>query len=257
MARAVNRRFLGGSRAFATVALQMVRVPFWLLLKPGSPVARRQERLFFTGIVAGFGLRVRVRGAVARPEPVLFVVNHISWADIPVLATALDADFVAKADIAGWPVLGWLARRYDPVFVERGRSHRSGDQAADIRRRLEGGRSIILFAEGTTSDGRGVLPFRSALFAVADAAAQVQPVALRYLAADGSALDPGRQRDVAWIGDDALLPGAVRVAREKTEVLVQLLDPVEPQAMPDRKALAAFTRQAIADAYAAAPNLPR
>lgn len=250
-------RVLGRTRAFGTLAGQLARVPIWLTLKPQATRAKSQERAFFAAIAKGFGLHIDVRGSLCEAPGTLFVSNHISWADIPVLASRIDARFVAKDDIAAWPILGALARRYGPIFVDRGRSASSVAQADAIRGALASGQSVILFAEGTTSDGTTVLPFRTSLFAAADAATAVQPLAIRYLDRSGAALTADRQREVAWIGNDALLPGAARVARIRTRVLVQLLEPVAPGDLTDRKVLAALVRSRIASAYAAAPNLPR
>lgn len=252
-----SARTLGRTRAFLTLAGQLARIPRWLTLRPQSKDARVQEQAFFEGVARGFGLQVDVSGQICSAPGTLFVSNHISWADIPVLASRIDARFVAKSDIAAWPFIGTLARRYGPVFIDRGRAGASADQAEAMRCALRNGESVILFAEGTTSDGSSVLPFRTSLFAAADAASQLQPIAIRYLDRSGGSLTADRQREIAWIDDDALLPGAARVARMHTRVSVQLLDPIDPQSITDRKTLAAVARERIAMAYAAAPNLPR
>lgn len=250
----MGRRYFGRIRAFAALAWAMARVPLWLWRQPGSPDARRHERRFFAAIVRGFGIRISVSGDRLSSPGTLYVMNHISWADIAVMMAILDADFVAKDTVAGWPVLGPLARRFDPLFVNRDQALRSSDQARAIRERLARGRSVILCPEGTTSDGTGILPFRSSLFAAADAACAVQPVMLRYLCPDGAPLDPARLREVAWIDDDALLPGAARVARMETLASVTFLAPLRTA---DRKALAQAAWTSIATAYAALPNRSR
>lgn len=247
-------RGLGRFRAFAALMLALSIVPPWLLTRRGSSVARWMERRFFARIVRGFGLEVIVEGEPVNPA--MFVANHISWADIPVLATVLDADFVAKSDIEGWPVIGRLARRYGPVFVARERRGGSHAQAHAIRARFGAGRSVILCPEGTTSDGSSILPFRTSLFAAADAVEIVQPVVIRYLAIDGSALPPERQRAIAWIDDDELLAGAARVARERTLVRLTFLEPIRASRFPDRKSLAQAARAHMLAAYATAPNRP-
>ncbi len=247
-------RWLGPTRGFAALAWALTRVSFWLATKPDSPASRRHERAFFARIAKGFRITIAQQGEASRAPGTLFVMNHISWADIPVMMTLLDADFVAKADIAGWPVIGALARRFNPVFVTRGERHRSLDQADAIRARLRSGRSVILCAEGTTSDGAGILPFRTSLLAAADAAQVIQPVVLRYLSPNGGQLTPQRQRDVAWIDDDELFSGAARLAREATLALVSFLSPVP---CSDRKALATQLLARMLQAYAAAPNRPR
>jgi 1-acyl-sn-glycerol-3-phosphate acyltransferase len=250
------RRRFGQTRAFAGLAAAFCIIPFWLMTKPRSAAARTHERAFFSRIVKSFGVRIETHGLIS-PEPgTLFIMNHISWADIPVMMAILDADFVAKSDMLGWPVIGALARRFDPVFVARAERHRSHHQADAIRDRLHSGRSVVLCPEGTTSDGSAILSFRTSLFAAAGAARSIQPVVLRYLTPEGDALSPKWQREVAWIDDDDLLSGAARVARKETLARVDFLGQVVPDGA-NRKDLADAVRQQMIAAYAAAPNRPR
>ncbi len=248
----IKRRF-GRTRALISLIIALMRVPFWLV----SAVAkrRRHERAFFGKIAKGFGISISQQGAPFSPPPTLYIMNHISWADIPVMMAIIDADFVAKSDVMDWPVMGRLAKRFAPVFVARSEISRSNQQVEAIRARLREGRSVILCAEGTTSDGASILPFRTSLFAAADAASAVQPVVLRYLALDGTMLSPKRQRQIAWIGEDDLLSGAMRVAQEATLAQAIFLPSVAVDG--DRKKLAVNVRQAMLEAYAAAPNRPR
>lgn len=248
----MKKRAFGRTKAFATLAFAMLRIPVWLTA-PQS-LRHRHERVFFAGIASGFGVCISQRGKPSTMPGTLFIMNHISWADIPVMLSILDADFVAKADMLGWPIIGALARRLGPVFVARNERHRSHAQADAIRARLKSGRSVMLCPEGTTSDGTRILPFRTSLFAAADAAAVVQPVILRYLQPDGTALPPDRQREVAWIDDDDLLSGAARFATFATLVRVDFLPPVN--GTTNRKILADNVRQQMVAAYAAAPNRP-
>jgi 1-acyl-sn-glycerol-3-phosphate acyltransferase len=246
-------RRLGRVRAVLSLARAALRVPVWLTCS--LPQRRCHEAAFFGDITSGFGLTVERLGEISDHPGTLFIMNHISWADIAVMLTLLDADFVARSDMQHWPVIGRLARRFGPVFVDRTRNHDSGKQVDAIRDRLASGRSVILCAEGTTSLGESILPFRTSLFAAADSACVVQPVVLTYLAPDGTALPQRRQREVAWIGDDDLLTGAARVAREHTLAQVIFLPPVAARA--NRKALAETIRHAMLTAYAAALNRPR
>jgi len=248
-----KQRRLGRVRAALYVARAALRIPFWLTCPALG--RRRHEAAFFADIASGFGIAVESSGEMSERAGTLFVMNHISWADIAVMLTLLDADFVARSDMQRWPVIGGLARRFDPVFVDRTSKSGSHSQVEAIRERLASGRSVILCAEGTTSDGGSILPFRTSLFAAADTAGVIQPVVLAYLAPDGSALPQRRQRDVAWIGDDDLLTGAARVARERTLARVTFLPPVA--ADTDRKALADTVRHHMLAAYAAALNRPR
>lgn len=246
-----ERRF-GRIKALISLIQAAALVPRWLVTASGSPAARQLETSFFAVILRGFGISPVRHGHICALPGTLYVTNHISWADIPLLAAALDADFVAKADIAQWPGLGRLARRLDPVFVARDDRRNVHAQADAIRQRLRAGRSVILCAEGTTSAGATVLPFRSCLFGAADAASAIQPLAIRYKARDGAALPPERMREIAWIDDDDLLSGAMRVARQETQAQIIFLPPIP--AIPNRKLLAQASWALVEAAYAAAPN---
>lgn len=250
-----KRRRFGRVRAFTTLSFALGRVPLWLVTKPRSQRAKAMERRFFRQIARGFGIEIAVEGQPATSA--LYVSNHISWADIPILASLLDADFIAKSEVGRWPIIGPLARRFGTILIERDKKIRIGDQADAIHAHLRAGRSAILFPEGTTSDGTAILPFRTSLFAAANSANTVQPVVIRYLDPAGTPLTPARQREIAWIDDDALVGGAAKVARARTRALVQFLPPLDPRAFKDRKAFAEAARLAMAAAYAAAPNLPR
>lgn len=252
MTDSASRRF-GRVRAAAALAAAALRIPPWMISAAAD--RRGHEQAFFQTINAGFGLSVEWHGSISPRPSTLFIINHISWADIPVMLAILDADFVARADLRDWPVIGRLAQRLGAVFVERQRKGSTLGQVEAIRERLTSGRSVILCAEGTTSDGKGILPFRTSLFAAADAALAVQPVILAYLAPDGTGLTPQRRREVAWIGDDDLVSGAARLAQQTTLARAVFLPPTSMKS--DRKIMAAHVRQQMLEAYAAVTNLSR
>ena len=252
----MTRRMFGRTRAVGSLVLALARLPAWLACQPKSNRARYHEQAFFKTIVNGFGIRIEQSGQRSNAAGTLYIMNHISWADIPVMMAILDADFVAKSDILGWPGIGALARRFDPVFVARDRREQSHDQASTIRARLSAGRSVILCPEGTTSNGTTILPFRTTLFAAAEAAVAVQPVVLRYLDANGEPLSPKRMREVVWIEDDDLLPSAMQFACSPVQANVSFLPPVFMQS-GGRKPMAQMVRERMLAAYAAAPNRPR
>lgn len=249
----MSRRQFGRTKAALGLAGAALLAPPWLLLPPRSASAKRLERRFHRLIAGGFGLKPRVHGAPAGGGT-LFVANHISWSDIVSLAAVIDADFVAKADVAGYPGLGALAARTGTIFVERERRTQAATQMAAIRHRLTSGRRVVLFPEGTTSDGRGVLPFRSSLFAAADAARAVQPVTIAYTARDGSRIPAHMLDAIAWIGAEALLPNAAALARIRAGIAIHFHDPVSAADFSTRKALADHCRDVVATAYAAALN---
>ena len=114
------------------------------------------------------GLKVRVVGAPSRARPTLFVSNHVTYFDIPVLGSILPVSFVAKVEVAQWPGYGLLAKLQRTVFVDR-RRHTTAKQRDSIQARLAAGDPLVLFPEGTSNDGNRILPFRSALLSVAEA----------------------------------------------------------------------------------------
>ena len=244
----MSHRPFGRSRAALGLASAAMLVPPWLLMSPKSVPAKALERRFHRTIAAGFGLRPQVFGTPGAAGT-MFVANHISWADIVSVAAVVDTDFVAKADVAAYPGIGALAGRTGTIFVERERRSRAGSQMEAIRQRLIAGRRVLMFPEGTTSDGRGLLPFRSSLFAAADAAAAVQPVTIRYTAPGGGPLDPAVLDAIAWIGDEDMLPNAFALARQRAGVVLHFHDPVAPSAFDTRKALAEHCRDVMLRHY--------
>lgn len=208
--------------------------------------------LFHRGFARSLGIRILVHGRPARKRGVLFVANHVSWADIPVLGARIRAAFVAKAEVGGWGVVGWLAGLARTVYVERERRARTGDQRDAITERLAAGENIILFPEGTNSDGTHVLPFKSALFAVAEGLEDVliQPVTIAYTRVNGLPVTRERLPDLAWIGDTELVPHAMAfmaLGRVRAEIVFH--PAVRAGDFTDRKALARHCETVIADAY--------
>lgn len=173
-------------------------------------------------IVRALGIRIHVRGSMAGDRPLLIASNHVSWTDIIVLGSRYDVTFIAKSELAGWPVLGMLAGLQRTVFVERERRRKSGEQAGEVARRLAGGSAMVLFAEGTTGDGNLLLPFKSTLFgaasmAVAQGAADavmVQPLAIAYTRTHGLPMGRRHRFAASWIGDTELWPHIKALLRE-------------------------------------------
>ena len=209
-------RFLG-TAALAALALAVL-LPFHLLnvrfnKRSSMAVAQIWQKL----VCRLMGVRVHVTGAPAPERPLLLLANHTSWLDIPVLASVAPVSFIAKKEVAGWPVVGFLARTQRSVFVDRDRRHATGAHADEVAGRLAGGDIIVLFAEGTSSDGNKVLPFRSALVGAAQraisegGAATVQPVAIAYPRMLGLPLGRQHRPLVAWYGGADLLPHLKRV----------------------------------------------
>jgi len=142
-----------------------------------------------------------------RPRAGLLVCNHLSYVDILVLGSIAPAVFVAKSEVAGWPVFGWFAQVCGTIFIRRtvrGDVTRIG---AEIRDRLERGFLVVLFPEGTSSDGREVLPFKSSLLEpVREVGRDVFAAHVSYTRADGSP-----ETDVPYWGEMTLLPHMARL----------------------------------------------
>jgi 1-acyl-sn-glycerol-3-phosphate acyltransferase len=162
------------------------------------------------------GLRVRLSGTPRSRGATLFVANHVSYLDIPAIARFADATFVAKAEVARWPLFGQAARLTGTIFVQRvGADARA--QGRVMLDRLAAGENLMLFPEGTSTDGSAVAPFKSTLFGIVENAPpelemMVQPVSITYVRAlDGTPLI-GDLRDLyCWFGDAMLLPHLMRM----------------------------------------------
>jgi 1-acyl-sn-glycerol-3-phosphate acyltransferase len=196
--RAVVRLALYLAWTFLLLPVQIIAVALHL------PLARRLPRLYHKVCCRLIGLRVVRHGRIVRKRPILFISNHTSYLDISVLGSLIDGSFVAKAEIADWPLFGLLAKLQRSVFIERRASH-SVRHRDEIGRRLEKGDALVVFPEGTTSDGNRVLPFKSALFAVASrtvdgAPLTVQPISIAYVRLDGVPLGREWRPYCAWYG---------------------------------------------------------
>jgi 1-acyl-sn-glycerol-3-phosphate acyltransferase len=210
--------------ALACVALLTLAIalPQWLCVTTGLCRGRRLLRLWHRTAARLLGLRIRVFGNLAHGRPLLIASNHVSWIDIVVLAAVADVCFIAKSEMARWPVFGWFSRMQRSVYVERDRRGKSGRQASEIAARLAEGDVMVLFAEGTTGDGNQILPFKTTLFGAASMMLSagnheemwIQPVALAYTRLQG--LPMGRQHRgiAAWVGDEDLVPHLATVLRE-------------------------------------------
>jgi len=213
-------------------------------------------RLWHRGMCRIVGIDCVVRGQPVQGQPVIFAANHISYLDIVVLGGLLTGSFIAKAEVAGWPVVGWLAGLQDTLFVERRASH-AAVQGHSMSERLEAGKSLILFAEGTSSDGSGVLPFRSALFKPAQPCSGilVQPVSLRYTRLNGHRVSEKLRPLIGWYGDMEFRPHLWRfLGLGRLEAEIMLHPPLHPEDFASRKELAARCRDIVAGGIAESPR---
>src|SRR5262245_36974542 len=149
-------------------AITLPLMPLQLLfLWTGSRYARTFPNWYHRQVCRIIGVRLNVVGNVARNDGVLLISNHVSWIDITVLSAVAPVSFVAKQAVASWPFVSWLAKLQRSVFVDRTRKTEVTGKANEILERLKSGDHVVLFAEGTSSDGNSVVPFKTPLFAAA------------------------------------------------------------------------------------------
>jgi lyso-ornithine lipid O-acyltransferase len=203
------------------------------------------------------GFHMRTIGAPTSGRPALFVSNHVSYADITVLGALIAGSFIAKTEVAGWPFFGWLAKLQRTVFVDR-RARTTPFQRDSITARLSAGEALILFPEGTSSDGNRVLPFKSALFSAAGAMEAVapiviQPVSIAYTRLDGIPLGRLLRPYFAWYGTTEMIPHLWNmIGLGSLEVVVEFHPVTFFADCRSRKALARYCHTRVAGGVAAA-----
>lgn len=220
----------------------------WLSVALQLRSRRRIPMLYHRIVCALIGVRVHRIGERIGEHPLLVVANHASWLDIPVITTLAPAVFVAKHEIASWPLFGLLAKLQRSVFVDRARRHKTGEVNAEIAQRLAEGDPVVLFGEGTSSDGNRVLPFRSALIGAARdalAAAEhtghvyIQPLSLAYVGLQGVPMGRQFRPMAAWYGKIDLIPHLLGVLRcGGLDVVATWGKPIAYDGEIDRKAVA-------------------
>jgi 1-acyl-sn-glycerol-3-phosphate acyltransferase len=232
------------TRTFWRLTLFLTLCAAWFCLPLSAVMRHRLEQAGWRQLLRAFGVTIRYHGKKLDAQSV-YVSNHVSWIDIPVLSILLGAPFVAKSDIAAWPLLGALAKRYGCVFVDRNRRSTVREQALQMNHQIMRGSRIILFPEGTTGLGDCVLPFRSALFqpVAGSVGTMIQPVAICYRGEDGEPLARDRLRQIAWIDDDELFPHALTLALSGPVHVDVYFD--QPQLFECRKAAAAYCWNAV------------
>ena len=224
-----------------TTVLLTFYLSFWVIV----PVRNRVGRGWFKGCLGLCALDVKVEGKIATERPVLYTANHVSYLDIPIIGALLDGCFVAKQEVAAWPLFGFLAKLSRTVFINRA-TMQTMNQRQAMSRRLSRG-NLILFPEGTSSNGRTVLPFKSTLFSVARHGPHndpivIQPISIAYARdIDGAPLIGPRRDEYSWHGDMTMLPHLRRVfGLNGAEVRIIFHEPVLAERFETRKDLARY-----------------
>lgn len=210
----------------------------WRILRAASPWPRR----FLGGIAWLAGVEITVAGM--RPRRGAFLVaNHVSWIDIPAIAGATGSAFVAHDGLASVPLLRWLCRLNDTVFVARHDRTSVADQIEQVREAIRDTGALTIFPEGTTSDGTGLLPFKSSLLSALEplpAGIALQPLWLDYGV---------EAADIAWVGEEHGLANFLRILARSRPIRLTLhfLPPLSGEALTNRKTIAAAASRAILD----------
>ncbi|MCP4330475.1 MAG: 1-acyl-sn-glycerol-3-phosphate acyltransferase [Alphaproteobacteria bacterium] len=250
--------FLATGRLTLYASLTAILVPIQLVAMALNLPLKKKVPFFYHGMVCRIlGIRRIVRGRMSTVRPTLFVSNHSSYMDIEVLGAVINGSFVAKSEVADWPVFGTLAKLQNTVFVER-RPRQVGAQREVMAARIAVKENLILFPEGTSNDGNRTLPFKSALFSVAELEHEgqpitVQPVSIAYTHLDGIPLGRDLRPLVAWYGDMDLAPHLwTLVGLGRLTVRIIFHEPVTMADFSSRKAMAEYCYRVVAGGVAAA-----
>lgn len=237
--------------------------PVWLVKKLKK--TRWQEVLVcvcYKGILQIMGLHVRLKGAMSDTRPLLLVTNHLSYLDVVVLGSQVPVRFAPKIEIAHWPVIGWICRLCDAVFIDR--NPRKTDDAKQVLRSALGrGEVVCLFPESTTGTGMHLQTFRSSLFSLAEAPIgehmlSVQPAAIIYTCLSRLPIDSTQWPVIAWYGDMELIPHVWNLLKQgRLDAELVFLPQVTLADHPDRKLLAAHCQKAVAEEIQRARNEAR
>lgn len=196
------------------------------------------------GLLRAFNIRVVKYGDPPAPniKGVMFVANHISWSDIHALNSVIPLRFIAKSDIKSWPIFGYLVQKSGTLFIDRSRRQEAGRIVEVTFESLLAGDNVCFFPEGTTTDGRQVLPFKSSVLQAAiNANTLIWPVAIKYSHVDGSSINNA----MAYAGDTTLMESMHQVLLQKSPVVeLHFLTPIQASQY-DRRELSSAAYQAI------------
>lgn len=252
--------FVNGLRiavmAVVLLLVSLVLIPLQLVaLRFDWRLRRRLPRHWHRIALYCLGIRVHAHGRLDHRRPLMIAANHASWKDILVLGSLADVVFIAKTEVASWPVFGTLARLQKTIFVVREEKRRTGDQVNEIAARMADGEIVVLFPEGTTSDGNRVLSVKSSLFGAAaaalpkdaeDAVVHVQPVAIAYTRIQGLPMGRYHRPIAGWPGDIGLVPHLLGVLRAGAlDVDVTFGETVDFRQGDNRKSLASHVESRL------------
>lgn len=249
---------LASIRLTLIIMLIAILFPIQFLIVRIAPEHYSAIPMFFHRTLLNImGIRVHLRGtAPSEAEPTLFVSNHCSYLDIVILSSLLPVSFVAKSEIAGWPLFGSLAKLQQTVFINRRRSN-AGEHVDAVAEALRAERNLVLFPEGTSGDGNRVLPFKSTLFRVADITVDEQPVTVQpvcMVPVEINGLPVGRlERPLfCWYGDmDMVSHLWALLGLSSVHVTVEFFPAIARSQFVSHKDMSQYCHQVISNALCA------
>lgn len=247
---------LGRVRAAFILSMFLVTVAVFIptqavLVSIRAPWSRSWPHIYLKFLTELLGIKVDVRGEMVQGGPVLIAANHVSYLDILILSALGEIAFIAKTQVGGWPLFGQGAKVMRTIFVDRERRQKSLEDRNQIQDRLREGDALVLFPEGTSTDGNGIAPFKSSLLSVAEIdlsdreartgkpyRVRVQPVSLAYCKLNGLPMGRRNRPLYAWYGDMDLMGHLWRaLVAGPIDVIVHFHPPVTVEQLGNRKAL--------------------
>jgi 1-acyl-sn-glycerol-3-phosphate acyltransferase len=221
----------------------------WLLRS--QTIRRYLVHCFYGGVARIIGLKLRVTGTPSAARPLLLVANHASYSDVLVLGSILPISFTPKREVRAWPVIGFFCVLADCVFVERKPSQMQ-EARDNMLARLDMGKVLCIFPEGTTNDGIHIKPFKSGFFSLAEEEPlPVQPVTITYVAVNGTPIPPECYDQIAWVGEATFFDHFLRlIGYASVTVEVCFHSPKHLEHFEDRKALSGACQTVIQEHHA-------
>jgi 1-acyl-sn-glycerol-3-phosphate acyltransferase len=252
------KSFIAASKIFLILlwTAPLVTAQIFILMFHKGQGAYTVPRFWHKGISCILGLKTEIRGTPVHNQQLIYISNHLSYLDIPAIGSHLKASFIAKEDIAGWPVIGFLSRVQQTAFISRS-SAKAKKVANALDTMVKEGKSLILFPEGTSSNGTGVLPFKSSLFSLAHpkdmGAISIQPFILELIDINGQAITLENRDLYAWYGDMDFGPHIwIFLKNRGATIRLTFLDVIIPTPDQDRKDLCKLVESQISSGLARA-----
>jgi 1-acyl-sn-glycerol-3-phosphate acyltransferase len=241
--------WLSSSRLIIYGLITLILFPFQIVgLVICYPLTRIIPLLHHKLTAKVIGLKINPVGTPSTKTGVLFVSNHLSYFDIIAIGSLIPGRFIAKSDVARWPVFGLLAKITRTIFIDRKQKSSAHHQIRSIQIQLEKLENLILFPEGTSSDGRRVLPFKTSLFAAPTLTnTSVQPITIRYTHVNGIPIQYSMRHFFSWYGNMELAPHLwTALSLGTLDIEVVFHEPLNTNQFTDRKKLAEYCYEIIA-----------